>query len=396
MTNEAHANLMKKICDTLKKHHEWEMLILAEFGEPAAKQASDKPRRMQGNGTQNFYHGSEHYENCVCDEAGCLPVEPVADKPRRMKANSRCINSHGTEHDWSPQCDIGIVCEPVDPIIPKAISGSSEPEYVLLSTLAEECGSEDAVRRWFFDSIRGRDIENQYRGTGEWAIPATHSRLTWNVDDALRHCRVKPDVANEFRLQHCTEYAKQAEAPDPGEGWRLLGESEKVRGGDEWLSSGGDWNPARNHLTNSGTQTTGFPYRRRIEPASVVPDPGKCYRWVMMGEKILSTDESKNVGAGFSLVSFSGVECKTSNYIRRRIEPPAPELEDVAIKRNDDGCMCYHLVFMHGHAVSEPGFIEYRYRHNGREWGSILPAEKSIDDETVFPHAWRRSKKGGA
>jgi hypothetical protein len=78
--------------------------------EPAVKPASDKPRRMQGNPGRFTVatHWDEHDENEYCQHLRCLPVEPVADKP-------------------------------VAPIIPKLLSGASEPDPGEGYRLIDQC-----------------------------------------------------------------------------------------------------------------------------------------------------------------------------------------------------------------------------------------------------------------
>lgn len=70
------------------------------------------------------------------------------------------------------------------------------------------------------------------------------------------------------------------EAPDPGEGYRLLkkmeydGEEEEVREGDEYFCPIVSWTESSHYKIQSRNQSTGFHYRRRIEPEKWTPKVG--------------------------------------------------------------------------------------------------------------------------
>lgn len=116
------------------------------------------------------------------------------------------------------------------------------------------------------------------------------------------------------------------DAPDPGEGWRLVDpEKESPEEGDE-LFAHGYWKTRR---TKTDPFAKTFYYRRRIEQPK--PDPGEGWR-------LIDPEKEKPQGGDEFFCPLSKVWCLCSEYllgcgyskdsfVRRRIEPPQPKYE---------------------------------------------------------------------
>lgn len=142
-------------------------------------------------------------------------------------------------------------------------------------------------------------------------------------------------------------------AIDPGEGYRLLlkGDNpEKVVEGDQYLSADGEWRGASNWLM-SGCQGT-MAYRRKIEPVKPV-DPGEGYRILGDDEVCKEGDQFLFSGGRYWDDVHSGVGIVVEEYykknkglikaVRRKKEPTyrpytakeSYELLGVRVKRRD-------------------------------------------------------------
>ena len=103
------------------------------------------------------------------------------------------------------------------------------------------------------DAIKDPPMVARFRDKDEGA---------WHFDTLSGwNCRKRAKwLSGVLSWQFCQVY----DAPDPGEGWRLIDtEIEKGEVGDEFLTQSGVWLPECRH---NGFEH-GVPYRRRIEPS---------------------------------------------------------------------------------------------------------------------------------
>jgi ribosomal protein L37AE/L43A len=257
-------------------------------------------------------HHGLHYEKRICYSQGCTPVDPRAalnaddDLRERMEDASRVpgnmagpVDTPRNLNDMLDKPSSGIIegmcfdseqpsapivrtCARCKQIIPHGMRIYSEkgewvcddceqkaiaPEHVLLSTLAEECGNEERVRKW----SRTLREEVELDVDGEWRTPKQHTCTRHLVIGTLSHFRVPLAIANEFRAEvaqhardvaafiandstlsspNCTKCGKpmiRFGRADTG-GWtcekcdyqRVLGLGEKLRKGDLFMVKGGN------------------------------------------------------------------------------------------------------------------------------------------------------------
>jgi len=148
-----------------------------------------------------------------------------------------------------------------------------------------------------------------------------------------------------------------------GDGWRWVENSEPWLKGDDCLVC----DLKQPHTHNSKC------WRRRVEPPKPAsPDPGEGYEWVHPDDMIASGDEYQVKGGSkdWHRTSAVGIECKSINTYRRRIEPPAP------VESPDDWCEITDLFPEH---IPRTGIDEWKFANE--DW--VTEAHYHIKSKTL-------------
>jgi hypothetical protein len=234
--------------------------------------------------------------------------------------------------------------------------------------------------------------------------------------DETESCRIEPPCQPVEAEQpaapcsNCGELAGDDEcrkycdliAPDPGDGWRLLGLGEKLKEGDQYVARGRtDWICMDKSYKGMEQKWPNLIYRRRVEPAPVQPDPGEGWRLLQSGETIQRDDEVFGGTMWWKVGGAVGRHLKESRVgkYRRRVEPQAKGWEDYELF-DDEPLLAFKdrsgETWYAYQAVSLRGFMGFRYEYPNGEYDLFPePCRKGGEDMDYnmwFPVAVRFSK----
>lgn len=212
-----------------------------------------------------------------------------------------------------------------------------------------------------------------------------------------------PDVQIDEPTPRCTDCGRLMQLVRPGK-WQCdpcEAEAEQERKPRRMRSNPSPKRSASHWSEHDETDMCAYFECQPVEPTPadhiadagkmVVPDPGEG--WELCEPHTAESCYDKQAS------SWTGALWSGAKFYRRRIKKPAaPEWEDIQIESDGRGLhyadMLTGMPVSHSRAVSEPGFMGYRYVYENGETDTLpYPAIQDEDTgEMIFPVAWRKRK----